>query len=120
MGLGAGILPALQLLAGELTNAGVPTSEDPTKVQVPGAWVTARAARVDTLEGDGTVDAYVYLIAGQGSGATDALAALGKLLDRLLTVLAPDGDISTAESISLPNTPPLPAFQVPVQLQIDV
>ena len=112
------VLEELEGLAQALTLAGVPASVEPSEVPVPGAWVTARTADIETLAGGGTLHAYVYLIAAE-NGIREAHKELGKLL-----ALMPDtwvaGELSLNEGVALPANPstPLPAYRVPVDLDI--
>lgn len=112
------VLAELEALAEALTAVGVPASVEPSEVQVPGAWVTARTAVIETLAGGGTLHAYVYLIAPD-NGIRQSHEELGRLLARM-----PDtwvaGELSLNEGVALPANPntPLPAYRVPVDLDL--
>lgn len=104
-----------------LAGAGVVATIDPSTLVAPGAWVMPREIPEDawTLTGPSTVSAYVYLIAGD-VGVPEALDVLSELLAKTLTVLTPDGPVNTSTAVSLPDNPTtaLPAFLVPVSLDL--
>ena len=109
------LVPALDALAAELTAAGVEASTDPTKIPVPGAWVTVENLNPERLCGDFTVTAAIYLIA-RDTGHTPALADLTVMLDRTSEVL-PALTTAQPDSVSLPGfTGPLPALRTTAQI----
>lgn len=110
------IIPACQDLADTLTAAGVPATLNRTSLQVPGAWVRPDTAGRATLRG-GTTRASVLLVVPQ-AGDLEALGDLVDLLDKVLEVLDPDGDVDT--SVVLPhNGNALPAFRLVVDLDLE-
>lgn len=112
------ILPELEGLAAALTQLGIPASVEPAEVQVPGAWVTARTADVETLSGGGTLRTYVYLVA-LPHDFRSSYRELGRLLALMPTEWVA-GELSLNEAVALPATPnePLPAYRVPVDLDL--
>lgn len=115
---------ALAELVGLLEDAEVPAALDPSDVHVGddgGAWVHLVALRPLSLSGAWQADAAVYVLA-RDTDTTEVLTDLGDMLDAALTVCAellhPDEDITT-ESLDLPGGGSgLPAYRIPVQLDI--
>jgi len=102
---------ALGDLAERLTIAGVRTDTDPTRVPVPGAWVTVDTMTPDRLGGEWSVTAGVYLLA-RDTGHTPAVADLTAMLATLAEVAPALGD-ARPESVALPGfSGPLPSFYV--------
>lgn len=107
----------------QLAGGGLPTSLEPAGTQVPGAWLSARSIVDETIGGGAQLRCYLYLLAGD-VGVIEAHDILAGLLDIARTVLvdelADDEDISTAEAVALPDTSPLPAYRVTVDLDLEV
>lgn len=118
MGLGASTATALAGLLAVLESAGVPASLNVGQVQPPGAWVTPRTITPERLDGGGQLRTYVYLIVSD-TDAAQAVINLGQLLDKALTVIDPDEAVSTAEAVALPDSPPLPAYRLTVDLPVE-
>jgi len=111
------ILPALVELVDVLDAAGVKATLDRSRLPVPGAWVTPASAAQLTLGGGARLTVHVLLVA-QDSGEGEALATLSGLLDLTLEAITPDGDVDTSVVLARPNLSPLPAFRVPVNIDI--
>jgi len=117
MSLGAAAMAALDDLVDVLKTAKVAASANVGQVQVPGAWVTPRTITPLTLDGGAVLRCHVYLIVAE-SDATDSVKGLGKLLDLALAVVDPDEPIDTAQAVALPDTPPLPAYRLTVDIDL--
>lgn len=112
-----GIRAGLDRLAASLTAAGVPTAVDPRNLNPPCAWVTGKTmSSPHFLCGSGLITADVYLIVPD-SGTPTALDALDVLLDKALTVVTAEGDISLSESVALPTGAPLPAYKITTEIE---
>lgn len=110
------IVPACKDLRDRLAAAGVPASLDRSSLQIPGAWVTPANGATLTLGGVGRLRVEVLLVVQQ-SGDLESLTALSGLLDKVLTVVTPDGVVDT--SVLFPHNNNLhPAFRVPVDLKL--
>jgi hypothetical protein len=99
---------------------GIKSTLDPGTVQVPGAWIQLGTIPDDayTLGGLSSIVANVYLVAPD-SGAIASLDHLGNLLDQLLTVVEPDGPITSVPLVTPASNPAaLPALMVPVSLDL--
>lgn len=99
-------LAALDLVAARLngTDPKVSANLDPSKVNVPGAWVdfTGRVSHT-TLDGD-LVEVEVTIIVRNNARRT-ALADLQTLYDRVVAELGtPDGDVRKQSTV-LPDSP---------------
>lgn len=106
----------LEALCTALAAAGLPAAQDPADVNPPGAWVNLEGITTAVaLDGTHQLRAAVWLVVPD----TDhhrALEALAAAYSQLLTVLTPDGEVTT-EGLVLPDNPtPLPALRVPVNL----
>jgi hypothetical protein len=91
-------------------------SMDPAEVNPGrGGWLSVDEIRVANLRGQLELRCSLFLI----SPDIDPKRALGKLapmLNRLLTVVAPDGPVIT-QGVVLPDSPtPMPALRVPIHL----
>jgi hypothetical protein len=112
------LVAACQGLAADLTAAGVPASVERGKVQTPGAWVAPQQVDITTLAGGGTVTVDVVLVVGD-HGDLPVLAALDGLLDKVLTLDLPfTAPVDTSYALALPDRSPLPAFRVPVEIDL--
>ena len=111
------LVPACEQLAAELTAAGVRATTDRARLSVPGAWVFPGTAAGRSLAGDGRARASVLLVA-PASGDLEALRTLCGLLDLALSVVRPAEDVDTSVLFPRPNSDPLPAFRVAVDLQL--
>lgn len=93
----------------------VDASMDPAAVNPPAGWLAVDELHPVTLARHTQLRCSLYLVAPD----TDPLRAfglLGPVLDRVLSVLTPDGDVTT-QGVVLPGDPtPLPALRVPVYL----
>lgn len=105
------LVAELDTLARALDAAGVRADTDPTRVPVPGAWVTVETMTPDRLGGEWSVTAAVYLLA-RDTGHTPAVADLTAMLATLAEV-APGVGEARPESVALPGfSGPLPSFYV--------
>lgn len=117
--VGAAMLAAFGDLADQLEAAGVGMSIEPGEVPVPGAWLSPRT--VDTTRGTltspGTATAHLYLIAAD-TGDEHAFTVLAGLLDKVLPLVTESefDEINIGTSISLPDSPGLPAFRLSIDL----
>lgn len=102
----------LARLADDLTAAGVQAHTDPTRVPVPGAWVTLDTLVADRFIGDWSATAAVYLVA-RDTGHTAAVAELTRMLE-VLTTVSPSAKTARPDSVALPGVAggPLPALQI--------
>lgn len=122
------ILGTLQRAVDDLKRAGLTGSHfDPELVDPPSAaWIDKRTVRDLTLDGGGTLTAWIYLLALPGED-DDAAAIIGKLDDTLAGVLEyftlTDGDdepIDLSASVLLPGRAvPLPAYRLAVDLELE-
>lgn len=110
------IAAQLQLLVDTLTGVEVPASTDPAEVNTPGAWVALDRLEPLTLSGGFRVVCSVYLIAPD-TNVMRATEQLAPMLRQLLTVITPDGAITTQGVVLPDSSTPLPAFRVPVNLK---
>lgn len=102
---------ALENLAARLTAAGVPAETDPTRLAVPGAWVTVDTLNAELLCGDFTMTAAVYLLA-KDNGHDAAVATLATMLDTLTEVM-PAMTTAVPDSVAIPgHSGPLPALRI--------
>lgn len=98
-----------------LETAGVHATMDAGEVNTPGAWLTFDDLRRHTVRGVDQLRCSLYLITGDRD-AGRAIAELGPMLNKVRTVLTPDGAVRAVQVV-LPHGPtPLPALQVPVFL----
>lgn len=106
--------PVAELVAA-LTAAGVQASTDPAELSLPAAWVAFDSVSPVTVVGQLRLSCRVFLIVPD-TDPTRALELLGGLYDEVLTVLTPDGPVTT-QGVVMPGDPtPLPALVVPVNL----
>lgn len=111
------LLAACDALVAALTVAGVPASINRAQVNTPGAWVSPQSVTVTTLAGGATADIDVVLVAGD-TGDREALKILESLLTKVLALdLEFTGPVDTSYALVLTG-PPLPAFRVPVSLDL--
>lgn len=104
------ITSALETLAADLTAAEVPATTDPTKIEVPGAWVTVDTLTPELMCGEFTATTAIYLIA-RDNGHSAALADLAEMLDRIAAIV-PSITAAQPDSVSLPGySGPLPALR---------
>lgn len=119
MNVGALHRQAVQDVVDALADAGLSASTDPGAVQVPGAWLLPGDLTLDRLSGvDGVQRIDVHLVVPD-TGVDGSRAALAALLDQVLVVIDPDGPIDTRALVQLPEGPPLPAFVVPVDVELN-
>ena len=118
MAQGAAIVAAVDHLVATLAGAGLRVTTESSTVAPPGVWVQARTVEVETLDESSRLRVYVYLIASESGGRT-ALVALGELLDKALTVIDPDEPTELNHSVALPDSAPLPAYRLVVDLFIE-
>lgn len=123
MDLAERIVPGLQGLAEELTAAGVPTSLERTRVNPPGAWLTAQGITSVYLDGSGTIRAHLFLIGRASQGDVATLTALSGLLQKALPVVSLADDVDNLDmsyQVALPHTPEttFPAFRLLVDIDL--
>lgn len=111
----AGIRAVLDQVVELLEGAGLHASTDTAKVPAPGVWVHAVNARPATLAGELDVDLHLDLIVPDHDLDT-VLAELEQLLDKVLLVVIPDGDVELDKSIELHNNKRLPVWRVPLTI----
>lgn len=107
----------LEELAAELIAAGVPASTNTERVNPPAAWVHASDLTFDRLNGNGTIAVEIDLIVPDQT-STAALTQLQELLGRTLEVVEPDGPIELDRAVQLRGGAQLPAFRVPVNIDL--
>lgn len=111
----AGIRAVLDQVVGLLQGQGIHAATDTAQVPAPGVWVHAVNARPATLAGELDVDLHLDLIVPDHD-LDSVLAALEDLLDRVLLVVIPDGDVELDKSIELANSKRLPVWRVPLTI----
>lgn len=99
--MAAGVQAALDNLTAALVAADIRAALNPEKVNPPAVWVTLSELRPELLNGDGTVAAYLYLIAA-GTSHSASLAQLDALLGDVLAVVDPE-DVILPVSVVLPS-----------------
>lgn len=98
-----------------LEAADVRATTVPGEVSTPGCWLTLDSLRRFNVAGDYRASCSLYLIHGDTDDLR-ALEGLTTLLDQVLTVLTPDGEVA-AVRVVLPSDPtPLPSLRVPIHL----
>lgn len=117
MNIGGQIVPALEDLRDVVISAGIPAHLERDKTPVPGAFVGPVNLHTPTLSGAMTLRAAVILVSGE-VGEPASLLALAGLLEKLMSVIDPDGDIDTSLVFPVRNSP-LPAWRVYVDLELD-
>ena len=111
------LVEACDDLVARLTAAGVPASLNRAQVNTPGAWVVPTTVEITTMAGGGEAGADIVLVVSD-TGDRTALIQLDALLDKVLALdLAFTAPIDTTYALVLTG-PPLPAFRVPVALDI--
>lgn len=111
------LVVALDMLVAGLGVAGVPASVNRAQVETPGAWVVPTTLEITTLAGGGAVAVDIVLVVGD-TGDRSALERLDALFDKVRTLdLAFTGPVDTSYALVL-SGPPLPAWRVPVTLDI--
>lgn len=106
------------LLAGE---GGIPTSLEPSQVQLPGAWVSFAQASPETMSAF-SLRFNVFLIVPAFDSQLQVMEALAVLLAKALEVIEPEDDQPiTATAVTLPTNPatPMPAYRVVVDMLAD-
>lgn len=104
-----GMYQHVQSVADLLTEHGIPATTEPRDLRTPGVWVTVDRTRPSRLCGTHETVVSVVLVA-RDTGHRHALAHLSDLLDKVLGVVVPDGDV-VADTITLPaGGSPLPAM----------
>lgn len=98
-----------------IKGAGLEASQDPSKLNMPGAWVTVDQIVPSTLAGGWEIQAVVFLIVGD-QDYKRASTRLAEAFNKLHTVVTPDGPVRP-QGVLMPGDPtPLPALRVPVSL----
>lgn len=120
--LGGALVAALDQLKATLAGAGVTARIEPGEVPVPGVWLAPRT--VDTARGTltspGTATVSLYLIAAD-TGDEHAFVVLARLLDQVLPHVTESDTgelLDVSSSVALPDTPPLPAFRLSIDLEL--
>lgn len=106
----------VEFLCQELANAGVPAAQDPSKLNMPGAWVTVDQIVPSVLAGGWEIQCLIFLIVPDQDykRASRRLASLFNLLAP--AGVQPDGPVRP-QGVIMPGDPtPLPALRVPVNL----
>jgi hypothetical protein len=108
-----GILAICQQVETELQDAGIRAWVDASKVTPPGVWIAPGNLSPDLLNGSGSAELELWLVAPDTSYMA-ALRALDSLLGDVLAVVQPNGDM-TPQSVQLPDfRVNLPAYRVPI------
>lgn len=103
------------LLAGQ---GGLPTSLEPSQVQLPGAWVSFAQASPETMSAY-ALRFHVFLIVPAYESQLQTMDALAGLLAKALEVIEPEDDQPiTATTVTLPTYPatPMPAYRLVVDV----
>lgn len=108
-------------LAQEITrDTGIPTTINPNRVDIPGAWVALKDLDLESMaRGEVVATASVYLVAAD-LGTTLAVEHLASMLDDLLRLMEARYPINTeVTTITLPcfGQVPLPAIEVEYELK---
>lgn len=108
--------PMTELLAA-LEAAGVRSTMDAAHVSLPGAWLTLdRLAPRFNVAGDGRMLCSLYLITADSGDTPRVLDALLDLLNTVMGVLTPDGEVTAVRVVLDPDPTPQPALRVPIHL----
>lgn len=99
---------AVELLRGAGLNADTNTE----RLDPPCVWVAHDRLDLNTLDGGGDVHLSLFL-AAPDNGYDYALTALQELLQTVLTVLTPDGDVELSAGLQTSNGV-LPAWRFPL------
>lgn len=95
--------------------AGLAASQNPAELNPPGVWLALDTVAPATVSGSLLLGCSVYLVAADTDPAR-ANRKLGELFGVFLTVARPDGEARTL-GVVMPGDPtPLPALQVPLNL----
>lgn len=120
----ADVKAACEALAAKLKapEVGLVADINPEALNPPCAWITPREIRDFTLNGGGTLVAWVYLIAPDVE-TPRAMSLLDDALEGLLEVAdiaESDNTVDLAAAVLLPTNPakPLPAYRVAVDLDL--
>lgn len=107
----------LDAVVDELVDAGIPTTLDPTAIEVPGAWLALRRLVDFRLDGSCDASLILYLVTGDYA-VPGVLDKLGELLDKATPFIG-EGDVE-AVTLAMPNYSPagLPALAVPLLVEI--
>lgn len=110
---------ALDEFTAALTEAGLRAESEPKRLNPPCAWVTARSITHEYLDGTGTLNVYVYLIAPD-TGTANALGQLTRMMNTALGVFTPTEDTSTAERVAVATVSnlPLPAYRMATEITL--
>ena len=105
----------MQALVDLLRAADLSADLDPADVNLPGCWLALDRVGHANMAGTLRLECQLYLIAPDADPRR-ALDALGQLHHTVLSVLDPDGPVTT-QGVVMPGDPtPLPALVVPVYL----
>lgn len=90
-------------------------SMDPADLtSLPAVWVQLRGASLDLLSA-ATLTVQLYLVVGDTDGGIRAATELVALLNAVLAVVTPDGDV-TATVVTMTDGTPRPALTFPVDV----
>ena len=107
----------LEEIVSELRRVGVRASTDPSKVQIPGAWVSATQIDHNRLCGGGEMTVSVYLVAPDRP-APVAHGILSGLLAKALGVIDPTEPTATGEAVVLSqSSQPLPTYRMTTTIE---
>ena len=91
-------------------------STDPAKISTPGVFVQCGPITIDKLDDGYTIEAQLRLVVAD-NGLVRSRDALIELLNKVLTVVDPDGPM-TPQGVLLPGNPAsLPGLTVPVLIE---
>lgn len=108
----SGILTAMDAVTAALAATdGLRASQDISKVNAPGVWVTLQDVRPEFMNGDGTVALYLYLIA-PNVAFRDTVRLLDDLLGKVSAVVPTEGDIQPVSLVVSDGKATLPAWRV--------
>ncbi|MFJ3394003.1 hypothetical protein [Leifsonia aquatica] len=108
---------AVALVIDKLGEAGVPAEADARDINPPMAWVTTGNLTIETLAGGGSLVVNIDLIA-PNLGETETRPILNGMLHKALTVISPDGPIETDRALPLRDGSMLPAYRIPVAVEL--
>lgn len=109
--------PVVDLVAA-ITAAGLQAAQDPSDLNMPGAWVTVDQIVPNTLAPGWKLQCLVFVIVADQDHRR-AMKRLEQAFNKLQTVLSPDGPVRP-QGVIMPGDPtPLPALRVPVDLYTD-
>lgn len=105
----------VQELVDAISAAGLQASQDPSDLNMPGAWVTVDQIVPSVLAGGWEIQTLVFLIV-QDQDHRRASKRLAQAFNKLQTVASPDGPVRP-QGVIMPGDPtPLPALRVPITL----